>query len=595
MAATIDLKWKNDGDWDGLMRGGITKASTCMVGKTIISGSEAVVYIQSHDGDINEGDAVQNGICYYSVIAVDKTGDTINSFTLAIDSRFVAFQVNTQLIILKPKEPAEQDLSLETVLNQLGAYTYLVQYIYNNSVNLRDVNAIPPRFYYPTKHTSITGFLELIGQTLRAYWDFPDVVTGLDGFPVFIPQLIQVSGVKMWQWVDKKLGYVLSVDEENKTIKTRPVMQLPCKAILGGQVFAIAKSLGQQKYQLALEPDLNSSYQGDLIRCFTTAESMDWWDLPTDPIQAECQTLDVVNDRVRVRFQSGEFYTDDILYEVENPEQVYTVTKVEVAGATYSLYLNPIPPAWPQGTLLRKVEPDVRVPGKRANPLIQKATATYLSYEQKPSIRMFVIDGELNWISAQTSRGTPVVGDVFHKVDETDLYTITKVEGDHFYFEPTSPVAFSNSEELEIVQSTMDLSCGIQIPAYGEYYLSMTNTPSLYKNATFRIVGRDPDTLDLKYDEGANWSPYDVARNAFCTKNIYKLGDYCYNGTTFPRTMEHLTQLLYEYYRLITAMWDQIQITGIYLTNNQTMEEWIGSATDHLQADPYWKLYFEGF
>jgi hypothetical protein len=136
----------------------------------------------------------------------------------------------------------------------------------------------------------------------------------------------------------------------------------------------------------------------------------------------------------------------------------------------------------------------------------------------------------------------------------------------------------------------MDLSCGIQVPAYGEYYLSMHSTSLLYSNATFLITGRDRDTTDLIYEEGENWSPALVNANYYCTHNIYKKGDYCYNGLQHPRTMAHLTELLYEYQRLITAMWDQIQILSMKITNETS--GWIGFAQDHLMADPYWSLYY---
>lgn len=592
MANPISLKWKNDGNWDKLMRGGRTTATTCLVLSTMVVGTEATVYLQHHDGSIEIGDAVQNGFRYYSVIATDPE---FHWFILEVDSRFIPYQPNTPLILLKPNSFSDSDLCLETVLQQIGAYTYLVQYMFNNTVNVRDVNAIPPRFYYPTKHTSLTGFLELIGQTLRAYWDFPAVVTGLDGFPVFIPQLVQISGVKMWQWVDKKLGKVISVNSTDKAIKTIPVMQMPCKAILGANMFAIArKESTSQRFFLALDivypEDL---HRGDRIRFYTTAASMDMWDLPTDPIQAKCLVYDITGARVRVIYQTGAFAAGDHLYESATPGLIYTVLKVEKQGSGYSLYLNIVPPMWPRNTELTKVEKDVRVPGKRTMPLIQKATGIFLSYEKRDSVRLIVKEGSLNWFSAQIARGTPIVGDVFHVLNETELYTITKIDQDNFYCDPAPRSSFTNSTELEIVRSVMDISCGISTPAYGEYYLSMTSTPMLYSNTTFKIMRCDPETYDLIYDEEQNWSPAVINANPFCTHYIYKKGDYCYNGTIFPRTMEHVTELLYEYQRLITAMWDQIQILASYIAGTSTMETWLGLAQGHLSVDPYWQLFYE--
>lgn len=583
MAAPLSLKWVHDGNWDSLMRGGATKASTCIVLKT----EENVVHIQSHDGLIEIGDAVQNDIRYYSIIAVEQDGDLIRSFTLEIDGHFIPYRVNEQLIILKPKLPAEQDLTLETVLNQLGAYTYLVSYLFTNTVNLKDVFTIPPRFYYPTKHKNLPDFLKLIGQTLRSYWDFPDVVTGLDGFPVFIDQLVQISGIKMWQWVDKKLGYVTTIHEAEKRIKTRPVMQMPCGVTTGRNIFAIArKAQGPQSYYVAIDPPHPEDfYFGELIRFHTSAPSMDMWNLPIVPIKAKALILDVIGKRVRVRFQMGAFYKDDIICELSNPGLTYTITDVEKSGQTYSLYLTFAPP-WAIGQVITKTGT-----GKRTNPLIQKATGIYLNYTYVKPIRLFVTGGELNWFSAQVANGTPEIGDIFHRKNDNTLYTITRINQNNFYCDPTPTLGFNNGEELELCRSTIDLACGITTPAYGEYYLSMTSTPLLYSNTTFRIVGRDFETQDLIYDEGENWSPAIINSNIFCTHYLYKKGDFCYNNALFPRTMEHLTQLLYEYQRLITAMWDQIQILGLSITNE--MNDWITHAQNYLLTDPYWSLYYK--
>jgi hypothetical protein len=60
--------------------------------------------------------------------------------------------------------------------------------------------------------------------------------------------------------------------------------------------------------------------------------------------------------------------------------------------------------------------------------------------------------------------------------------------------------------------------------------------------------------------------------------------------------MEHLTELLYEYQRLITAMWDQIQIVCEYIANQMPSFDWLairGYGQDNLQNDPYWGLFFE--
>ena len=62
--------------------------------------------------------------------------------------------------------------------------------------------------------------------------------------------------------------------------------------------------------------------------------------------------------------------------------------------------------------------------------------------------------------------------------------------------------------------------------------------------------------------------------------------------------MEHLTQLLYEYQRLITAMWDQIQILAAYIAQQNPAFDWLairGYGNDYLLADPYWQLFYEGF
>jgi hypothetical protein len=584
----IALKWKNDGNWDGIMRGGRASSTTCVVRETIGN----VVYLLSNDGEIVVGDSVQNGIRYYKISAVTTSGTTVRSFTLTIDNNFVPFQMNTQLIILHAKEPAEQELCLETVLNQIGSYTYLVQYLFTNTVNLRDVNAIPPRFYYPTKHTNLEGFLSLIGQTSRAYWDFPAVVTGSDGFPIFIGQLEQVSGVKMWQWVDKKLGYVISVNDSTKRIKTIPVMQMPCGAVLGRNTFSIArKAPAAQRFFLALEPPYpDDLWKGDIIRFYSSAYSMDMWSMSEEPTYAECLVVGVNVPNVQVTLKSGEFKKNDQLYSLTEPEKLYTITALRTLGENYEFTLTPIPPEWVANTVLKKTIADVRNPGKRSMPLIQKATGAFISYEKRPSVRLIVKNGNLNWFSAQIARGTPEVGDIFHVVNSTTLYKIIKIEGDNFYCDPTPPIAFGNSTELEIVRSVMDLSCGIQVPAYGEYYLSMHSTSLLYSNATFLITGRDRDTTDLIYEEGANWSPALVNANYYCTHNIYKKGDYCYNGLQHPRTMAHVTELLYEYQRLITAMWDQIQILSMKITNETS--NWINFAQDHLMGDPYWSLYY---
>jgi hypothetical protein len=596
----IDLKWKNGGDWNAMMRGGRSSGTTCVVLRS--EGNKT--YLQRYDGNIEIGDAVQNGIRYYKIDSVQTSGSgstqVIRSFTVTVnDNNYVPFRTNTTIIILKPNSWGQKDLCLETVLGQIGAYAYMVQYMFNSAVSLQAVNAIPPRFYYPTKHKNLEGFLSLIGQTLRAYWDFPDVVSGLDGFPLFIPQLVQISGVKMWQWVDKKLGYVTSIDRTKKTIKTIPVMQLPCKAMFGRNIFAIArKAPATQRYYLALEPEFIEDFRlGDMIRFYTTANSMTWWDLPPEPTFAECVVNNIALSTVRVQYLSGTFSVGDQLYERDNEHGLlYEVTAVKDYTSFVELALNPSPPQWPMGTVLIKTTKDVRTPGKHALPLIQKSTGVFLSYEKRTPIRLIVKKSQYGWFTAQMSGGTPVVGDVFHAKDGTDLYTITKIENDNYYFTPAPQVSFGNSSELEIVRSVMDFACGITTPAYGQYYLSMRSSPVLYKNMTFTIKGRDKDTRDLIYSEGANWSPADTNGIAYCTHNIYKINDYCYNGLTFPRTMEHLTELLYEYQRLITAMWDQIQIVCDYIANQMPSFDWLairGYGQDNLQNDPYWGLFFE--
>jgi hypothetical protein len=387
------------------------------------------------------------------------------------------------------------------------------------------------------------------------------------------------------------------VDKKKKTLKTVPTMQMPCGAMIGQNTFALArKAPTQQSFYLALEPEYpDDLYKGDLIRFFTAAPSMDLWDLPPDPVAAECSVLDTVNNQVRVRYQTGDFYQDDYLYNIADPQSIlYKITQLEKHGNEYTLYLSPTPPDWAQNTILRKTTKDVYLPGKHTMPLIQKAMGTYLSYEKRPSVRLIITNSKLNWFSAQVARGTPEVGDIFHVVGDKTLYKITKIERENFYFDPTPQRDFSISTELEIVRSVMDMACGIITPAYGEYYLSMHSTPLLYSNTTFQITGHEPETYDLKYNEGQNWSPNDVNNNAYCTHYLYKKGDYCYNGLQHPRTMEHLTELLYEFQRLITAMFDQIQIVSIYLANEATMMEWLGFAQGHLGNDPYWKLYYEG-
>ena len=99
MANPISLKWNKGGDWDGLMRGGRTSATACIVSRTEISGNEATVYLQSNDGLIEEGDAVQNGLRYYTITEVDIDDTVVNWFKLDIDSRFEIYQTNASIIV----------------------------------------------------------------------------------------------------------------------------------------------------------------------------------------------------------------------------------------------------------------------------------------------------------------------------------------------------------------------------------------------------------------------------------------------------------------------------------------------------------------
>jgi hypothetical protein len=576
----IALKWLNDGDWTGLLRGGPTSSTTCVVNKTEINGNHATITLRSQEGGISSGDAVQNNDRYYKVTSVQN-----NSFTLAIDSHFTAYQAFKQLIILR-KQSGVRILTLESILQQLGSYTYLLNYLFSITTNPTLHIVIPPSFFYPEKHRTLEGFLKLIGSTLRGNWNFPAVVTGEDSMPKFVDQLVQISGVKMWQWVDKKLGKVLSVNNNTKQLNTEPILDMPCGAMCNNQIFVISRKTNvNHKFLLALEPtDSDQLHKGDLVRFYTSSSSMDWWNLPEDQVRAECTVIVCVGSRVTVHFKTGFFRIGDIIY-ADGPG-IYTINAVEPAGDNTYLYLDHIAD-WPIGTLLTKQEADVRVPGKRTMPLIQKARAIFLSYTKQTPIRLLISKNEANWANAQIVGKTPVIGDIFHQIGQTVLYTIVQTYGNNIYFTPDCPHELG---ECEITQSTMDFACGITVPAYGEYFLSMHSSPLLYSNATFIIKEIDPISFNLIYDEGENWSPAIINSNPYCTHSIYKVGDYCYNELIFPRTMEHLTELLYEFQRLITAMWDQIQILGVSIHGQQN---WIYDAEQQLLVDPYWALYYE--
>lgn len=508
-----NFSWLNNGNWNGLLKGPEEGESTF----TVANQFGNTILVQQSSGRIKPGYAFFKDSRSYSIATVDNED---HPSVLTVSPTNSPFAPRDKVICISTKPRVQDQVTLqktlESVLHQIGGYTYLTQWLAASTVNMRQATGImPSRFFYPNRHRTVIGYLSFIAQVLRAYNSFPQVVMGFDGEGHFVPGSINYNALQLWQWVDKKRAKIISVDRTAHTMKTIPVMQMPCKAIMNAEIFGIAKYISGQTFQVAL--DLNRQHRtGSTIRFYTPTESMDQW---TEP------------------------------------------SSIEVEGYNHE-----------------------------AKPLTQKAVGTFLSYNYVKPIEAIVSLHNMNYMQLQWSSDEIKVDDYFHVQGETTIYEIKSNDALGIFFYPPRTTIIPAGTKIEIAKSTVDLASGILTPAYGDWFISMLHPSNLTANMSFAITGRTEE-YDLTYGQGSNtgWYPHDIFGTGYATNYLYKVEDWCYNDLMMPRTYEHMLELLYEFKRLITIMWERLQIINLYLLNDTN--NWIKSAYDSLQADPYWRLF----
>lgn len=281
--------------------------------------------------------------------------------------------------------------------------------------------------------------------------------------------------------------------------------------------------------------------------------------------------------------------------------EVFGITK-HIAGRTFQLAFD-LAGVHKKGSIIRFftptdsmdlwIEPEnITDPETQhsAMPLTQKANALYLSHTYVKPVEAIVSSQHMNFLKVQWASDTLEVGDCFYIEGEKKLYTIESYDGMYMSFYPPMTTPLQQGTKIKVTKSLIDLAAGIRIPAYGEWFLSMLHPSNLTANMAFAITGIDEE-YNLQYGAASNtgWFPHDTFGTAYVTNYLYKVEDWCYNDLMMPRTYEHVLELLYEFKRLLTIMWERIQLVNLAILN--TNNAWIQNAYDALQTDPYWRLF----